>query len=219
MTSLNTQNSESRNFTGDSARKFAKIAEEIFAPIYPVIADNIFRETGISSGRCIDLGSGPGHLGLALAARNPELEIVLYDQSEEMLAIAQTRCLSTSFADRVTMQQGKAEDIPFSDNSAQLIVSRGSVFFWEDQLQAINEIYRVLAPGGFAYIGGGFGNETLQLKICEEMRAVDSDWGATRKKRMGTQSTEHFTTLLQQSIVDNYKISQEKAGLWIIFKK
>jgi 2-polyprenyl-3-methyl-5-hydroxy-6-metoxy-1,4-benzoquinol methylase len=47
-----------------NAMEFDKIAQEIFFPIYPVIADDILKLTGIRSGRLLDVGSGGGHLGL-----------------------------------------------------------------------------------------------------------------------------------------------------------
>ena len=48
-----------------------------------------------------------------------------------------------------------AESMPFEDNFADLIVSRGSMFFWNDQTKVFKEIYRVLKPNGMAYIGCG----------------------------------------------------------------
>ena len=47
--------------------------------------------------------------------------------------------------------------LPFRDNSFDLVISRGSIFFWRDQSTALREIVRVLKPGGYAFIGGGYG--------------------------------------------------------------
>ena len=214
-----TQRTQKSDFTDKKAKYFGEIAEEIFAPIYPVIADNIYGQTDITSGRCIDIGAGPGHLGLAIGARNPHLQVVLYDPSEDMLTLAKENSLSVDFSHRITLQRGSAEQLPFSDNSTQLIVSRGSIFFWEDQIKALNEIYRVLAPNGCACIGGGFGNDELLRKVQEKMQVKDPDWDKKRKERIGSQGVEHFTDKLKKSIIIDYTISQERAGLWIFFKK
>ena len=219
MTYSKTQERHKSDFTDKKAQYFAEIAEEIFAPIYPVLADNMYKQTGISAGKCIDLGAGPGHLGLALAAKNPHLQVVLCDPSKDMLMLAQKNCLTVDCCDRITLQLGSAEELPFPDHSTQLIVSRGSIFFWEDQSKALDEIYRVLAPGGWACIGGGFGNEKLFLQIQEKMHAKDPGWDKKRKERIGSQGAEHFTEILKKSSIIDYTISQENAGLWISFKK
>jgi len=43
------------------------IARNIFAPLYYQLAQQILDRTGSESGFCLDLGSGSGYLGLALA--------------------------------------------------------------------------------------------------------------------------------------------------------
>jgi len=202
-----------------NAKEFNKIAKSIFAPIYPVIAENIIKETGITRGICLELGSGPGNLGLELAKLAPNLKLILFDQSEEMLKIAETNSADMSLADRVKTRQGNVEELPFDDNSIDLIVSRGSIFFWEDQLKAVNEAYRVLNPGGCAYIGGGFGNEELLAQITEKMREQNPEWENDRKKRVGENGYAHFTELMKKTEVHDYEISRKQAGLWIIFKK
>ncbi|MBC7343666.1 MAG: methyltransferase domain-containing protein, partial [Clostridia bacterium] len=39
---------------------------------------------------------------------------------------------------------------------------QGFGVFWENLEKAFKEIHRVLAPGGIAYIGGGFGTSELK---------------------------------------------------------
>ncbi len=204
---------------GTDAKSFDKIAKNIFAPIYPVIADNIIKETGITSGICLELGSGPGYLGLELAKLVPDFELILFDQSEDMLRIAEANSDSMLLADRVKTQQGNAEELPYDDNSIDLVVSRGSIFFWEDQIMALNEAYRVLTPGGCAYIGGGFGNEELLAQITQKMLEQNPEWENDRKCRVGEEGYNHFIHLMKKTKIHDYEISRKQAGLWIIFKK
>jgi ubiquinone/menaquinone biosynthesis C-methylase UbiE len=46
------------------------------------------------------------------------------------------------------LQLGTAEALPFDDVSFDIVVSANSIFFWPDQPAGIQEIYRVLKPGG-----------------------------------------------------------------------
>ena len=50
---------------------YDRIAEEIFAPIYPQIARDLLEATGIRSGRMADIGCGGGHLGFAIMEQAP----------------------------------------------------------------------------------------------------------------------------------------------------
>lgn len=202
-----------------NVKSFEHVVNNIFAPIYPVIAENIINETGITRGVCIDVGTGFGNLGLELAKLAPDIETILFDLSDEMLKEAQQNCVRMMLSDRVRIQQGNVEQLPFEDNMADLIISRGSIFFWDDQVKGVNEIYRVLKPEGYAYIGGGFGNQELLLQVSEKMEEHDPEWKNDRKKRAGEKGYVHFENMMKQTDVSHYEVSRKQAGLWIIFKK
>jgi len=51
-----------------------------------------------------------------------------------------------------------AEAMPLADASVDLVVSRGSIFFWRDPAAGVREAYRVLRRGGKAMLGGGLGS-------------------------------------------------------------
>ena len=71
-----------------NAVEFDRIAREVFAPVYPVLAEQIVNRIGITRGRGLDIGCGGGYLGLALT-RITELEMILFDESQDMLNLAQ----------------------------------------------------------------------------------------------------------------------------------
>jgi ubiquinone/menaquinone biosynthesis C-methylase UbiE len=85
--------------------------------------------------------------------------------------------------------------MPFPDNFADLIVSRGSVFFWEDKVGAFEEIYRVLKPNGRTYIGGGFGTAELREKVMREMKKMISEWKKGVKERLGKNTLKRLKML------------------------
>ena len=88
----------------------------------------------------------------------------LVDIDSEMLEFAQENIRERQLADRVDTVRADVEALPFQDNYAHLIVSRGSVF-WENQVAGLNEVYRVLAPGGISFIGGGFATPELLEEV------------------------------------------------------
>lgn len=198
--------------------EFDKIAREVFAPIYPVIAEQIITRTGITSGCCLDIGCGGGYLGLALA-RITEMEMILFDESAEMLNLAQEYIRADGLESRVKTLHGDVHAIPLADGTVNLAISRGSLFFWEDQAQAFREIYRVLAPGGMTCIGGGFGSKELLKKVEREMLLRDPDWNKLRQQRVGKNKVADYQEKLEQAGISDYKIHQDETGLWIVIRR
>ena len=202
--------------TAIDADRYAHIADEIFSPVYPAIASQILEAGGIREGLCIDIGAGTGMLGLAIADIAPRMEVVLYDCSVEMLAMANGRIGNRP---NVHSCLGRAEALPFECHSADLIVSRGSVFFWEDQVAGMNEIYRALKPGGLAWIGGSFGSAAIFKEILTKMKAIDPDWDEQRKERLRLFDEEYFRNVMSSTIVPSYEIAKENPGIWVRFTK
>jgi len=75
------------------AHQFDTIARTVFAPVYPIIADQIISHTGITRGSCLDVGCGSGYLGAAIACKT-ELSMLFLDQSSEMLKLCARTILS-----------------------------------------------------------------------------------------------------------------------------
>ncbi len=201
-----------------NALEFDRIAREVFAPVYPVLAEQIIKRVGISKGRSLDIGCGGGYLGLALALIS-ELEIVLFDESQDMLNLAQDYIHQNSLEGRVKTLLGDVHSIPLPDGSINLAVSRGSMFFWEDRVQAFQEIYRILAAGGMAMIGGGFGSVELLREIEEKMHKKDPEWKEKRQQRVGKGMVELYRAELEQAGISSFEVLQDEAGLWIIIQK
>jgi len=98
--------------------------------------------------RVLELGCGPGGLGLAAAQRiAPSGEIVLSDVAPEMTAIAARRA-STMGLTNVATAVLDLEAIDEPAASFDVVLSRDGVQFASDPARAAGEIRRVLRPGG-----------------------------------------------------------------------
>lgn len=201
---------------------FNDIARTVFAPAYPAIAAQIIRESGISRGFCLDIGCGGGHLGMAMAEHGA-FDIGLLDPSEDMRKLAAGNVAEAGLSKRVRIVQGSAEAIPLPDNCVDLAVSRGSIFFWKDQVRAFREIYRVLKPAGMAYVGGGFGSAEIRDAIIQKMKERNkgkNSWQKTMKKRIGPDAVSRFKKALEASGVPGSRVEHSPGkGLWILFGK
>ena len=103
---------------------FDKIAREVFAPAYPLIARQIRERTGINEGVCVDVGCGGGYLGLALA-QITRLQVWLLDILPGMLKICQENIRVCNLASQVRAIQGDVHSLPFPDSSINLVGKPG----------------------------------------------------------------------------------------------
>ncbi len=201
----------------EGAQRMDRIAKTAFAPVYPVIAEQILDRCGISRGRCLDVGSGPGSLGIALA-RASDLAVTLLDSSPEMLAVAEGNIREAGLSGRLSLLRGDVHAIPLPAGSVDLVVSRGSVFFWEDLARAFSEIYRVLAPGGKTYVGGGFGTAELRDSIAAAMAKKNPDWKAFRDKNLGPDNQARIANVVADRGLPHQIISDD-SGFWVMIEK
>jgi len=211
----------------ERARSFYEIASGVFAPLYPVLAGQILerraknlglRDYSDLEGSCLDLGSAAGHLGIALA-RKSKFRVHLCDISPAALALSEELLKDDPIKERVSLVESDVHFLPLEDASFDLVISRGSLWFWEDQSRALKEIWRVLKPGGFSYVGGGFATSQIKEQIAREMdKRNQGTWAERQKKIRGTNTAGALKDLLE-TLGYPYELLDDASGLWIILKK
>jgi demethylmenaquinone methyltransferase/2-methoxy-6-polyprenyl-1,4-benzoquinol methylase len=103
--------------------------------------------------RILDLAGGTGDLTAKFASLvGPEGEVVLADINEAMLKEARKKLIDKGIAANVSYQQADAEQLPFADNSFDLITIAFGLRNVTDKARALKEMYRVLKPGCRVFI-------------------------------------------------------------------
>lgn len=139
-----------------SAAAYEWVAENRTRHTYSLTAMRMLAESGgIRQGICIDVGCGPGHLDVELARRS-ELEITGLDIDPGMKPLFERRMREAGLESRVSFVLGDAQALPFPDDHADLIVSRGVLIFLPDIGKCLREVHRVLKPTGVAFLGGRY---------------------------------------------------------------
>ncbi len=210
-------------YTEQNALGMIRTSRKSLAPVYAPLAEQIVSDFDLSEkdGIGIDLGSGPGTLIVELCKRtrmhwinadiNPNFFPNFYRQAEQ-----------NHLGHRVSAIFADAHNLPFRDNYADIIVSRGSYHFWEDKEQAFSEIYRVLKPGAVAYIGRGF-SRNMPVETAKKIRAKQ---GKKMKYDVDKKANE-LSNIMNTLGIKNYRIDIPKPpgsenvnyGIWIEFHK
>jgi ubiquinone/menaquinone biosynthesis C-methylase UbiE len=122
----------------------------IFQRHYELVASDILGYC--RQGALLDIGTGPAWLLLKLHQHAPGMKLVGIDSSSAMVTQARQNIKATGSADAIEIKQGNADNVPFPDDSFDIVVSTGSLHHWKRPTAALNEVYRVLRGSGFALI-------------------------------------------------------------------
>jgi ubiquinone/menaquinone biosynthesis C-methylase UbiE len=115
------------------------------------------RELPIRPGRrVLDVACGTGAVTECILEVQPDLDICGIDLSRESLELGQTDFLAAGFAlddtfilnrgnSSIIQVEGSADNLPFADNRAELVVMFHSIHMLPDQDVLLREIFRVMA--------------------------------------------------------------------------
>ncbi len=106
-----------------------------------------------SGQRLLDVGFGGG-VGIdAMLDIGRDLSITGIDFSDEMVTQQRARFGTQIAAGTVRLERGDVAALPFADASFARVLSSNTVYFWPDPVAALQEIHRVLEPGGRLVLG------------------------------------------------------------------
>jgi ubiquinone/menaquinone biosynthesis C-methylase UbiE len=134
----------------------AKIYSKVVAG--SLIMQDFYREVSgeiaskVSSGRILDIGTGPGYIPIEVARASKNVEVKAIDISSAMVMIARRKAEDAGLSQRVQFEYGSAEHIPYGDGYFDLVVSTLSFHHWANHIECLKEIHRVLKIGGEAWI-------------------------------------------------------------------
>ena len=131
------------------SKSFSSNAERyLTSPVHSAGADLDFLArlvAALDQPKVLDLGCGAGHASFATApfAR----EVIAFDLTAGMLEVTATAAKERGFSN-ISTTQGSVEELPFNSQQFDFVVSRYSAHHWKDVTRALQEVKRVLKPGG-----------------------------------------------------------------------
>lgn len=136
----------SGNFAPEIGQKMSQVNE----PLYDLTFDVMNLE---KNDRLLEIGFGTGKFFNQLFSSENEMQIKAIDFSEAMVEEARQRNQDTISSGQLEIKLGSSEAIPFPDQSFNTVFSNMVVYFWDEPEVHLNEVLRVLKPGGIFYTG------------------------------------------------------------------
>jgi SAM-dependent methyltransferase len=96
----------------------------------------------------LDIGSGGGvDVLIAAIMTGPKGKVTGIDISSEMLDVARDNSRKAGL-ENISFQESSAEDLPYPDQSFDVVLSSGAFNLVPDKTKALREVFRVLKPEG-----------------------------------------------------------------------
>lgn len=178
-------------------------------PIYPLLAQQCVDDYRLNSGICLDLGTGNGYLGTEIA-KITRMCIYFVDIKAEALDFARRTVEEAQIDNEVHLIEADVcKGLPFAGNFADFIISRGSIWFWEDKVKGLAEVHRVLKVGGTALVGGGLGRYvpwSMRARLAGERKNKLEKKGGERP------SLEKLERMAIEAGIPSFRVVQDAPG-------
>ena len=176
------------------ARLFYKYLSQVYDQINPFIWNEEMRDEAIgwldieADDRVLDIGCGTGFATEGLLT---EVETVYgLDQSAHQLEKAYAKFGRDG---PVKFHRGDAERLPFKDDTFDVVWSSGSIEYWPNPVDALEECRRIAKPGGKVLIvGPDYPNSSVFQKMADAIMLFYDEEEADRMfAEAGFETFEH----------------------------
>ncbi len=152
----------------------------------------------------LDVGTGPARIPILLCQRRPQWTVTGIDLSQTMLKLGASHVAQAELGDRIRLDYADAKQLPYPDDSFDLVISNSIIHHLPDPLPGLREMRRVLKPQG-------------GLLLRDLLRPVDQETVAHLVAQLGADYDPHQTQLFRDSLCAAFSQSEmaemlEKSG-------
>jgi SAM-dependent methyltransferase len=131
-----------RLLLGVMARETARFNDEVLDLVAPGQGAHL-----------LEIGFGHGRTLAAVAARAPGVRLAGLDVAPTATSAAARRCRGLLAAGRLDVRVGDASALPWAEGTFDAAYAVHVLYFWPDPARALDELRRVLRPGGRLVLG------------------------------------------------------------------
>ncbi len=172
---------------------------------------------GITDGLALEIGPGPGYLGLEWLKNTQGTTLKGLDISSDMIAVAQRNAEVYKLSDRVEYVKSSGANLPFENEFFDAVFTASSLHEWSQPKQTLNEIWRVLKPGGKLFISDFRRDMFPPLKWCLSLVAKPKAIRPGLRTSINAAYTpDEVKALLEEADVSSWKVVGGPVGLKVI---
>ncbi len=213
---------DSRQYYDDVAEIYDSMYEEPYWDLYHSVVKKLI-EAQQPQGNILDIGTGTARWAIYLAKKENMVKAI--DISKKMLTIARKKINNEKV--NVDLIEATGENLPFSDDSFDVITAFGDVLsYTDDYEEMLREINRVLLPGGKLLATVDNGYAFLHDFISNaELKNAHNLYDKHKKVVIGDNEVSKYSFLTRpffpeeiESILGNFKMHLiDLAGLVVFY--
>ncbi len=174
----------------------------------------------IDTGNVLEIGPGPGYLGLEWVKKANNAKLTGLEISPNMIAIAKKNARQYGFEEKVSYIQGNAMNMPFEDKTFDAVFSNGSLHEWENPIQIFNEMYRVLKDNGRIFVSDLKRDVSFPVKMFMSLTARPASMRSGLKSSLSAAYTlGEIEIIIGKTLLKNACVKSNPFGLNVNYVK
>ena len=198
----------------EAASTYTKLAAEYGQTYYQSVADDLAGRLTPGS-RLLDAGTGPGFLPLLVADRVDDVRIDAFDFTAELVSHGRRQTRQRGVEDCVSFFVGDCYGIPVVSERYSLLTCTGVLHSLDHPVRALTEFYRVLQPGGEAWVFDPAildVPDDLDIHLTEHEQEVFESYGTRAAEETPPLSVREAERLAARSPFETVDIEEGKQG-------
>lgn len=154
----------------------------------------------------LDIGCGGGDALKKMSSKITSGHLVGADYSKVSVKLSKKNNICDVDNGKMKIIQADVENLPFDDNSFDIIYTIESFYFWKNPVECLKEVHRVLAPNGvFMIIADIHGDAKLSQDEIDNVK----------KYNLFNPTLAQFKALLEKAGFFNIKIHTKDGEKWV----
>lgn len=174
-------------------------------------------KNGLSTGIGLEIGPGPGYVGLEWLKATQDTSLTGLEISMEMIKVATRNAAEYGFENRVNYIHGNAtEQFPFENDTFDAVFSYSSLHEWENPGNVFNEIHRVLKPGGRFLISDLRRDISFFIRLMMKSTVKQSSMKAGLLTSLAAAYTaDEISEILFNTKLNSFRVVKSPFGMYV----